>query len=268
MNLAINARDAMPDGGTLRITAETVHLDAAGAARHLGLAPGPHACITVADTGSGIPPELLDSIFEPFFTTKEMGDGTGLGLASVHGTVKQAGGQVAVESTPGRGSTFRVLLPAAPADAPAPSMPPEAPAAPIAGGTETVLLCEDEEPLRVLLVRMLERAGYRVAAAMDAAHALELADGLGGAYDVLVTDVVMPGGSGLELADELARRDGTRPLLLISGFNAETVDRRASVPAGSAFLEKPFDAAQLLAALRSLLDDPGAAPPAGQASSA
>jgi DNA-binding response OmpR family regulator len=120
-----------------------------------------------------------------------------------------------------------------------------------------VLLCEDEEPLRVLLVRMLERAGYTVAAAMDAAQALELADGLGGAYDALVTDVIMPGGSGLDLAGELARRDGTRPLLLISGFSAEAVDRRTGVPAGSAFLEKPFDAAELLAALRTLLDGAG-----------
>ena len=243
VNLAINARDAMPDGGTLRITAETVHVDEA-----------PHACITVADTGTGIAPELLENIFEPFFTTKEMGDGTGLGLASVHGTVTQAGGRIAVESTLGRGSTFRVFLPAAPDDAPSPSAAPEAPAAAVAGGTETVLLCEDEAPLRALLERMLGRAGYRVAAATDAAHALTLADGLDGAYDVLVTDVVMPGGSGLDLADELARRDGSRPLLLISGFNAETVDRRSSMPAGSAFLEKPFESAELLATVRSLLD--------------
>ena len=242
VNLAINARDAMPDGGTLRITAETVVLD------------GPHACVTVADTGTGIAPDLLENIFEPFFTTKEMGDGTGLGLASVHGTVTQAGGRVVVESTLGQGSTFRVYLPAAPEDAPSPSAAPEAPAAPVAGGTETVLLCEDEAPLRALLERMLGRAGYRVAAAVDAAHALELAGGLEGAYDMLVTDVVMPGGSGLDLADELARRDGARPLLLISGFNAETVDRRASMPAGSAFLEKPFESADLLATVRSLLD--------------
>ncbi len=252
VNLAINARDAMPDGGTLRITAETVVLD------------GPHACITVADTGTGIAPDLLENIFEPFFTTKEMGDGTGLGLASVHGTVTQAGGRVVVESTLGQGSTFRVYLPAAPEDAPSPSAAPEAPAAPVAGGTETVLLCEDEAPLRELLERMLGRAGYRVAAAVDAAHALELASGLAGAYDMLVTDVVMPGGSGLDLADELARRDGARPLLLISGFNAETVDRRASMPAASAFLEKPFESADLLATVRSLLDGAGA----GQASSA
>jgi len=243
VNLAINARDAMPDGGTLRITAETVHPDEA-----------PHACITVADTGTGIAPELLENIFEPFFTTKEMGDGTGLGLASVHGTVTQAGGRIAVESTLGRGSTFRVFLPAAPDDAPSPSRAPEASTAAVAGGTETVLLCEDEAPLRALLERMLGRAGYRVVAAVDAAHALTLADSLDGAYDVVVTDVTMPGGSGLDLADELARRNGVRPLLLISGFNAETVDRRASMPAGSAFLEKPFESAELLANVRSLLD--------------
>ena len=169
-----------------------------------------------------------------------------------------------VESTLGQGSTFRVLLPAAPEDAPSPSAAPETPAAAVAGGTETVLLCEDEAPLRALLERMPGRAGYRVAAAVDAAHALELAVGLEGAYDMLVTDVVMPGGSGLDLADELARRDGARPLLLISGFNAETVDRRASMPSGSAFLEKPFESADLLATVRSLLD--GSA--AGQASSA
>ncbi len=257
VNLAINARDAMPDGGRLDITAETVHVDPADAIRHLGLAPGPHACITVADTGTGIAPELLENIFEPFFTTKEMGGGTGLGLASVHGTVTQAGGQIVVDSTLGRGSTFRVYLPAAPEDAPVPDVPPEPSAAPVAGGTETVLLCEDEAPLRALLERMLGRAGYRVVAAVDARHALEVADALDGEYDVLVTDVVMPGGSGLDLAGELARRDGERPLLLISGFNAETVDRRAIMPAGSAFLSKPFESAELLEALRSLLDGSG-----------
>ena len=128
------------------------------------------------------------------------------------------------------------------------------------GGAEA----DHEAPLRALLERMLGRAGYRIAAAVDAAHALRLADRLDGAYDVLVTDVIMPGGSGLDLADELARRDGKRPLLLISGFNVETVDRRASMPAGSAFLEKPFESTELLATLRSLLDGPGA----GQASSA
>ena len=147
-----------------------------------------------------------------------------------------------------------MYLPAAPEDAPSPSRGARVAGGAVAGGTETVLLCEDEAPLRALLERMLGRAGYRVAAAVDAAHALELADGLDGAYDVLVTDVVMPGGSGLDLADELARRDGARPLLLISGFNAETVDRRASMPAGSAFLEKPFESAELLATVRSLLD--------------
>jgi PAS domain S-box-containing protein len=255
VNLAINARDAMPEGGMLRIGVEAVELGAADLRRRVGLMPGRYACITVRDTGSGIAPELLDTIFEPFFTTKEVGRGTGLGLASVHGTVTQAGGHVAVESRLGEGSAFRVYLPTAPPGAtPAPGGGDEPTRAP-AGGTETVLLCEDEDALRALLERTLTRAGYRVVAAPRAEEAVRLAHELDGVYDAVVTDVVMPGGSGLALAEELARRHGARPLLLISGFSAEAVDRGAGVTAAGAFLEKPFESAELLATLRSLLDD-------------
>jgi PAS domain S-box-containing protein len=260
VNLAINARDAMPGGGTLRIEVESVVLEGDRPHAHLGLDPGCYVAIAVTDTGAGIPPELIDHVFEPFFTTKEVGQGTGLGLASVHGSVAQAGGHVLVESAPGAGSTFLVYLPAGSRDAP-PARTAQPVSGPTAGGPETILLCEDEEALRALLERMLTRAGYRVVAAAEPAGARARAAELEGAYDAVVTDVVMPGGSGLELAETLRARYGVRPLLFISGYNAETVDRAASLPPGSAFLEKPFDSADLLATLRALLDG-------GQASSA
>jgi two-component system, cell cycle sensor histidine kinase and response regulator CckA len=234
----------MPEGGTLRISAAAAGDD--GAVR-----------ITVADTGRGMAPELLERIFEPFFTTKEAGEatgGTGLGLASVHGSVAQAGGRVEVESAPGRGSTFHVLLPAAPPGSRAEPDPGDVVAAPSSGGSETVLLCEDSEPLRALLERTLTRAGYGVVAAADSASALELARELDGAYDAVVTDIVMPGGSGLRLAEDLARLHGARPLLLVSGFSAGSLDRTTPLPEGSDFLQKPFESAELLAALRRLLD--------------
>jgi two-component system, cell cycle sensor histidine kinase and response regulator CckA len=242
VNLALNARDALPGGGRVRIAVARVEEDGV-----------PHACITVADTGSGMSPDLMDRIFEPFFTTKEAGRGTGLGLASVHGSVAQAGGRVVVESSPGVGTTFRVLLPAAAGDAQE-EPEPEAGEADPPRGTETVLVCEDQDALRGLLERILTRAGYSVVAAADPAAALRIATDLRGAYDAVVSDVVMPGQSGLELAKELEVRHGTRPLVLVSGFNAESLDAGATLPAGTAFLEKPFESAELLSAVRSLLD--------------
>jgi two-component system, cell cycle sensor histidine kinase and response regulator CckA len=255
LNLALNARDAMPDGGTLTIETQTVGLDETYAREHLGITPGRYACLTITDTGEGMEPEVAKHVFEPFFTTKEVGKGTGLGLASVHGTVTQAGGQVTVYSEPGFGASFKVYLPAAASADPVQAADGrrEAPRRE-AAGRETVLLCEDEEPLRALVERILTREGYTVLAASHPAEALELAAERHGAIDVLVSDVVMPGFSGPELAERLTRKWGGRPLLFLSGYSAETVGDRASLPRGSAFLEKPFDPTALLDALRDLLD--------------
>ncbi len=229
INLAINARDAMPGGGTLAI--ETSFSDG-------------HVRLAVSDTGSGIEPELLERIFEPFYTTKEVGLGTGLGLATVHGIVTQSGGRVDVVSSPGMGSTFTVLLPAADAALEPAVEPVERPRL---GGDETLLLCEDEDGVRKLLELVLRGAGYTVLSAAGAEEGLALA--ARHAVDALVTDIVMPGMSGLELADRLA------PLraLFISGYSSEAA---GGLPNGSAFLEKPFDHGALLAAVRALLDQP------------
>ena len=229
INLAINARDAMPGGGTLAI--ETSFSDG-------------HVRLAVSDTGSGIEPELLERIFEPFYTTKEVGLGTGLGLATVHGIVTQSGGRVDVVSSPGMGSTFTVLLPAADASLEPASEPAERPRI---GGDETLLLCEDEDGVRKLLELVLRGAGYTVLSAAGPEEGLALA--ARHAVDALVTDIVMPGMSGLELADRLA------PLraLFISGYSSEAA---GGLPGGSAFLEKPFDHGALLAAVRALLDQP------------
>jgi nitrogen-specific signal transduction histidine kinase len=227
INLAINARDAMPDGGTLAI--ETLHDE--------GLVH-----LSVSDTGVGIDPAQLERIFEPFYTTKDVGLGTGLGLATVDGIVTQSGGRVDVTSQPGMGSTFTVTLPAAPEHRG--RQPVAHRNEPSLGGRETILLCEDEAAVRQLVELILTGAGYTVLAAATPADALALAARYGDRIDALVTDVVMPGMTGLELADRL------RPLkaLFISGYSAE------AVPPGSAFLEKPFDHAALLAEVRDLLD--------------
>ena len=239
INLAINARDAMPTGGTLTI--ETAVDDE-------------HVRLAVTDTGVGMTREVTERIFEPFFTTKGPSQGTGLGLATVHGIVTQSGGQVTVYSEPGLGSTFRVYLPAADA------RQEEAGVAERNGGerlagTESILVCEDEEGVRRLIELILTTEGYHVTTTSEPRHALEHAAS-GAPFDALVSDVIMPGMSGPDLANRLKRlRPGLRTLF-ISGYTAETVRGRGNLPLGSAFLEKPFDQASLLRALRALLDQP------------
>jgi two-component system cell cycle sensor histidine kinase/response regulator CckA len=256
MNLVVNARDAMPDGGRLTIETANVELDADYAARHLAVTPGPHVMLAVTDTGVGIDDATLRRIFEPFFTTKPNGRGTGLGLATVYGIVKQNRGSIVVDSEPGRGSTFRVYLPRV---APPASAQPVRAEAPARGGHETVLVAEDDDDVRRLARRVLEGQGYAVLEAPDAATALRLAAGHAGPIDLLLTDVVMPEMPGTELARRLGdARPGTR-VLYVSGYTDHSVGNGA-LPTGTSFLQKPFSATTLVRRVRHVLDAEPAAP--------
>jgi two-component system, cell cycle sensor histidine kinase and response regulator CckA len=240
INLVTNARDAMPDGGTLTISTGMTSVDGR-----------PHVRLTVSDTGHGIDPAIADHLFEPFYTTKEQGQGTGLGLATAHGIVTQAGGQIRASSWPGAGATFEILLPALLGERP--PCPAAASEPEHVEGTETILLCEDEEALRFMIARILGDAGYEVLSAPGGEEALRIVAERGEPVDALVTDVIMPGMSGPELSARLGA-DGTPRTLFLSGYTADALRDRANLPPGSAFLEKPFAPTALLVALRSLLD--------------
>ncbi|MGH7700016.1 MAG: PAS domain-containing protein, partial [Gemmatimonadales bacterium] len=251
LNLVVNARDAMPEGGRLTLATASVTLDALSGLEHVGAAPGPYVAVAVSDTGTGMPSDVRAHLFEPFFTTKEVGKGTGLGLATVYGIVKQSGGFVTVTTELGRGSTFRVHLPEVEAE-PVPDTHPAEPAR--LRGTETVLLAEDEDAVRHLSQRALEREGYTVLAAANASEALTCVEGHDGAIHLLVTDVVMPGMGGRELARRLM---GARPdlrVLYISGYPGEAVVQRGAVAPGAAFLQKPFMPEELVKRVREVLD--------------
>jgi PAS domain S-box-containing protein len=253
VNLATNARDAMPQGGRLIITTGNRRLDEEYAAAHAELAPGDYVMLEVSDSGGGIPPEVMAHIFEPFFTTKEPGKGTGLGLSMVFGFVKQSGGHINVYSEPGVGTTFRLYLPRDPAGRAAAAA--SEPAAATAGGDETVLVVEDNEAVRRIVMRQLASLGYRVAAAGSAAEALEVL--ARERITLLFSDIVMPGGmSGIELAEAArARWPGLR-VLLTSGF-PEARLRGTGYPAdGVRLLSKPYGREQLARTLREVLDRP------------
>lgn len=246
LNLVVNSRDAMPDGGSLRISTECVSLDEA-AAEALGVAPGDYARLSVSDTGAGIDPETREHLFEPFFTTKAPGAGTGLGLSMVHGVVQQSGGSITVESEIGKGATFHILLRrvAEVAELDPPPAPEDAP------GTETILLVEDSEVVRSLVRELLEQRGYTVLEARDAREAIAIAGKRPGLIDLLLTDLMMPRMGGHELAQRLRGRRKDLKVIYMSGYSGEAVQ---AVEKDSNFLEKPFKPETLAAFVRKVLD--------------
>jgi len=255
LNLAVNARDAMPTGGRLNIETIRVTSTSELAERRHRLPPGDYACLAVTDTGSGMDEATQAHLFEPFFTTKEVGRGTGLGLATVYGIVKQSGGYIWVYSEVGHGTTVKVYLPRVPVDEVAPSRSaPAAEPSEARGGPETVLLVEDAAPVRSLARRSLEARGYTVLDAADGATALDLAARHRGGIDVLVTDVVMPGMSGRELAERLAPTRPEMKVLYTSGYTDDAMVRQGVLNAGVAFLQKPFVPDSLARKVREVLD--------------
>ena len=252
MNLAINARDAMPEGGTLTIALSDVELDGAARGGGTALRSGRHVMLAVSDTGCGMDAATRARIFEPFFTTKEIGKGTGLGLATVYGIVQQSDGAIEVESEPGRGSTFRVCLPRV--EPLAESVDDDEGAAGAAPGMEAVLVVEDEEVVRSLEQEVLSRHGYRVLAASDAQEALALEERCREHIALLITDVVMPGRSGRELAQEFLRRRPETRVLYVSGYANDAYVSRGLLESGTWFLQKPFSTEALARKVRDILD--------------
>jgi two-component system, cell cycle sensor histidine kinase and response regulator CckA len=253
LNLAVNARDAMPRGGRLTIETSNVELGEAYVRAHPYARPGAHVLLSVADNGQGMSQQTLAHLFEPFFTTKDVGKGTGLGLATVYGIVKQSGGHVTVNSEVGHGSTLRIYLPRVDQPAAAEATA-SGPAAEPARGSETVLLVEDEDSLRAILQEILESGGYRVVPTASAEEAIARGLELGGQVDLLVTDIVMPRMSGPEVAARLAGATPSLKVLYISGYAADVVDRHEVEP-GRHFLQKPFALPTLLTKVRAVLDE-------------
>jgi CheY-like chemotaxis protein len=251
MNLAINSRDAMPAGGTLTIETANVEFDEAYARAHPDVAPGRYVMLAVTDTGVGMDEATCQRIFEPFFTTKAVGQGTGLGLSTVYGIVKQTGGHIGVSSEVGTGTTFRIYFPRV--------VEPVAKAGPAraaepARGSETILVVEDEPGVRKLAKRILETAGYTALEAQNAGEAMLAMEGHGSAVRLLLTDVVMPGTSGPELAERLrAQRPGIK-VLYMSGYAESAIAHQGLQSQATPFIGKPFDTAELTRKVREVLD--------------
>ncbi len=253
MNLAINARDAMVSGGQLILETANVELDEEYCHTHPEVTPGSYVMLAVSDSGMGMDEATLKRIFEPFFTTKALGEGTGLGLATVYGIVKQSHGAISVESRPGQGASFKIFLPRVMGQ-----VREEIPAtdkAETAVGEETILVVEDEAPLRSLIVRVLGGLGYRVFAAGTAVEALELVKQVESSLDLLLTDVVLPGGvQGNELAYDLCSVRPDLSVLYVSGYPRDAIVHAGQLDAGINFLEKPFTPETLARTVRSVLD--------------
>ncbi|MBL0180041.1 MAG: response regulator [Gemmatimonadetes bacterium] len=253
LNLAVNARDAMPDGGTITLSTASGEIDEGSLALHGLTKEGAYVIISVSDTGVGIVPEVRARLFEPFFTTKEIGKGTGLGLATAYGIVTGAGGAITVYSESGVGSTFRVYLPQlAEDDAATPHTPPDTPAIP--RGTERILLVEDDAAVLLATASLLRRLGYEVVEAAGSAEALALADDPAQAFDLVLTDVVMPGMGGRQLLDRLRVGRPALRALLMSGYAGDVVAERGVLDGSIPFIEKPFTMRGLAGVVRRVLD--------------
>jgi hypothetical protein len=252
VNLAVNARDAMPDGGRLMIETRDVQLDRDFLQQHPEASPGRYVRVTISDTGTGMDPEVAARVFEPFFSTKRKGEGTGLGLATVYGIVTAAGGLISLYSEPGEGTVFRVHLPAV--DSAATPAPGEQ-AVDTTGRGESVLLVEDEDAVRALAKRILSEGGYRVRAESQGADAVRRLEDPRQEFDLLISDVVMPGMRGVELARRARELRPELPILMMSGYTTPLEDDDRKAMAEAPLLEKPFSRRDLLGEVRELLDD-------------
>ena len=250
MNLVVNARDAMANGGRLTIQTAATVLDEHYSDRHLGVKPGPYCMLAVSDTGAGMTSEVRSRLFEPFFTTKAPGKGTGLGLSIVYGIVKQSNGEIAVYSEPGKGTTFKIYLPLAEAAGEAER---GSGTSPQLRGSETILVCEDEERIRRLVLTVLQKLGYRVLAAGGPDEALMIARGFAEKIDLLLTDVVMPHGNGLDLAEALSQARPDMKVMYMSGYADHHLAGSRILEEGAPFLQKPFAATSLAHKVREAL---------------
>ncbi len=253
MNLAVNARDAMPQGGKLTVATSNVNLDEAFTNYHPGSRAGRFVLMAVTDNGTGIDAATMAHIFEPFFTTKDAGKGTGLGLATVYGVVKQSGGYIAVDSESGKGTSFRVYLPQVDVERTV-AQPVAAAPAESSRGTETILLVEDADALRKLVQSLLEQSGYRVFAAESGVEALRTMEGIRGPIDLLLTDVVMPGMNGRALAENLLLLRPRTKVLYMSGYTQSAVAQHGVLETGTYLLQKPFTEEAMLQKVRQVLD--------------
>jgi two-component system cell cycle sensor histidine kinase/response regulator CckA len=258
LNLAVNARDAMPEGGRLTIETRNADLDESYARQHLPVRPGPYVMLAVSDTGIGMSEEIKAHLFEPFFTTKELGKGTGLGLSTVYGIVKQSGGNIWVYSEPGQGTTFKIFFPRV--EEPAQVLVGKAAPPLRTEGTETLLLVEDSEAVRKLARDVLRARGYSILEARTGKEAIEVASAHKGPFDLLLTDIVMPEMSGRALATYLsAARPGLK-VVYISGYSEDAVVHHGVLDRGTPFLSKPFTPYDLARKVREVLDGPQTQP--------
>jgi len=250
LNLAVNARDAMPEGGTLHLETSNVNLDNAYSREHPPVQPGRYVMLAVSDTGTGIDKSILPRIFDPFFTTKEVGKGTGLGLSIVYGIVKQSGGYVWVYSEPAHGTTFKIYFPAITAALENPLARSESYSEP---SGQTILIVEDDAMIRGNVRECLQQLGYQVVEAENGEAALQVCGRLHGKVDLVLSDLVMPGMGGYELAGELTQRHPAVRVLFMSGYTEDSAARRDILLQGSAFLQKPFSVADLSNAVHQAL---------------